>query len=815
MATSLLKFSLKTSLVKSIISEISSNIGKYFYAFGKSDPWFTIKGLSATLTEGSIEVVLTNGTTDGFLVGQLVTQTGGAGAFDGASRISSIIDNVTFEVTESHVTSGDVTFTIDDESVIESVSDLFEYETKTRNYLTLYKQIDSNDVAPIIKRFNWAQGYVYDMYREYTDSDPAYSGATTIDAAEFYVLTDQFNVYKCLDNNNNSPSFFKPTGTSPNPITLDDSYIWKYMYTIPVSMRNKFLSTTTMPVVTALTNQFYSKGSIVGYSIENSGEGMSSASYKVVGFKIYDGGTNYSGTPTISIEAAHQPAGTNAVVDTITMVNGKITNITMSNEGSGYSYPPVFTLTGTADVQAVIEPIIENTGLSYVNLLVSGDGRLEENPFVIDSIDVLDGGSGYDSITLLFTNPDLPYGVKASATVTIVDGVATEITVDEQGYGYSLPFYSVNDDSLASNIVRYEQTNIADPGAPGYTGSPGIGFKFRVNFKKNEAEIAAVLNSQGQVESVKVIKPGIGYTYASVNVDVDGDTLYGNPDYVEPSILLDFGVGNIESNQSTVEITAIPGAVYAIYIKNAGSGYTTVPNIRIEGDGTGATAEVVLSPYNTIQKINIITPGYGYTYASAILEDEFGQTPVSLEEAVLDVILPPQGGHGKDAISELYSKSVIFQTVLFNDRIFSKAIANNFRQICLVKNPKIYGKDISVRFGIGSSAELVLGSNTQTADFNQIFVSDILTDSSGNRYLVDAKYLNYDDNNHALMLTYLDNVVLGAGNTIGKTGVNFSISSVIEPAINKFSGEILTIDNRVKFAPTSEQIVVASNIISF
>jgi hypothetical protein len=798
MATSLLKFSFKTGLIKSVISEIASNISKYYYTFGKADPWFSITGLTATLVANSNTVTLTSGSTTGFLVGQLVTKSGGAGAFTENTKVESIVSETEFIVTEAHVTSGDVTFSIDDETVIEQAIDSYEYEIGVRNNAVLYKQIDANDVAPVIPRIDWTLGFVFDMYREYTLNDASFNGATSIDTAQFYALTDQYHVYKCLDNNNNSPSVYKPTTTSNTPFTLEDGYVWKYMYTIPITLRNKFLSTTLMPVTNALTTQFYSKGSIVGYSIEDQGFGYNKASYAVTGFRILNGGSGYTGSPTIAIELPHQETGTPAVVGTVTVVEGIITSIAMSEPGDGYSYPPVFTLTGVSSVEAIIEPIIENTGFSYTNLVVDGDGYLEENPYVVESIDIINGGDGYESITLLFTDPDLPNGIKAIATVEITDGVATGVTIDNQGYGYSNQFVSVTSNPNASNVVRYEQTNL--------TVTPGSGFEFRVNTRKNNAEIAPIINSNGEIEQIRVVKPGIGYTYASVTVDSDFDTQF-QPGFQEASILLDFGVGSIESNQSTVEITAIPGAIYAVYLKNRGFGYVGTPTVTIIGDGSGAEVEAELDDFGSIRKINVINAGVGYTIATAVIDG------FATEDAVLDVVLPPKDGHGSDAISELYAKTILFRTTLFKDTIYRQAIDNSFRQVCLVKNPKGFNSRTNLRLGIGSSAILAIGSNSQ-AGFGSIAINDILTKDS-NRFLVISKYEDYDANNDAILLGYLDNTVLSAGDTIGKEGANFTINSVILPSVNKFSGEVLTIDNRVKFSPSTDQIVIASNTITF
>lgn len=799
MATSLLKFSFKTGLIKAIISEIASNISKYYYTFGKADPWFSITGLTATLEANSNSVVLTSGTTEGFLIGQIVTQTGGTGEFDSTTRIESIVSSTEFIVTNAHVASGDVVFNIDDETIVEQAIDSYEYEIGVRNNAILYKQIDANDVAPVIPRINWQAGYVYDMYKEYSEQYPAFSGATALNQAEFYVLTDQYHVYKCLDNYNNSPSTFKPTSTSNVPFKTDDNYIWKYMYTIPITLRNKFLTSTVMPVTTALTTQFYSKGSIVGYSIENPGAGYNLSSYAVTGFKIINGGYGYTGEPSIVIESPHQESGEQAVVGNVVVQDGRIVEINMSSVGSGYSYPPVFTITGTSDIEAIIEPIIENTGFSYTNLVVTGDGYLEENPYVVESIEIIDGGEGYESVTLLFSSPDLPNGVKAEASVTVDEnGTVTAIDVVKEGFGYSNMFYSIMDDANAGNVVRYEQTNL------GLT--PGSGLQFRIVNKKNEAEIAPIINSNGQIEQIRVIKPGIGYTYASVNIETDFDTQF-QPGFVPASILLNFGVGNIESNQSTVEITAVPGAIYAIDIKNPGLGYLEPPAIEIQGDGVGATAEAIITEFGTLQKIVITNPGSGYTVATAIVNG------VATEPAEVDVILPPKDGHGSDAISELYAKSIMFKTILFKDNIYRRQIDNSFRQVCLVKNPKVFNSNTNLRLGISTSAILAIGANNQ-ADYNAIVENDILT-LGEKRYLVISKYDNYDENNNALLLSYLDNRLLAAGETIGKAGANFVISSVILPGVNKFSGETLTIDNRVKFTPSADQIIVASNTITF
>ena len=103
------------------------------------------------------------------------------------------------------------------------------------------KKINANDVSHVIPRNDWATGTVYPMYKH-----------TNINlyTSNFFVLTDQNNVYKCLYNNKGGQSTVKPTGFATTPFTTSDGYTWKYMYTISLGRANKFLTASHMPVQT-------------------------------------------------------------------------------------------------------------------------------------------------------------------------------------------------------------------------------------------------------------------------------------------------------------------------------------------------------------------------------------------------------------------------------------------------------------------------------------------------------------------------------------------------------------------------------------
>jgi hypothetical protein len=66
------------------------------------------------------------------------------------------------------------------------------------------------------------------------------------------------------------------------------------------------------------------------------------------------------------------------------------------------------------------------------------------------------------------------------------------------------------------------------------------------------------------------------------------------------------------------EVPSSTGGVESITITNPGFSYQGQPTVTILGDGTGATAEAVMTNNGTIKQINVITKGTGYT--SAILK---------------------------------------------------------------------------------------------------------------------------------------------------------------------------------------------------
>ena len=123
-------------------------------------------------------------------------------------------------------------------------NDHLDDQNNARRQFIGMQKLTSADVSHVVKRHNWTTGTVYVPW----DSDDAdiYDRNPC-----FYVLTNEFKVYKCLRNGNGAQSTVQPTHTTPTPTgSATDGYIWKYMYSITTADSEKFLTNAYMPVKT-------------------------------------------------------------------------------------------------------------------------------------------------------------------------------------------------------------------------------------------------------------------------------------------------------------------------------------------------------------------------------------------------------------------------------------------------------------------------------------------------------------------------------------------------------------------------------------
>ena len=339
-------------------------------------------------------------------------------------------------------------------------------EFYTFDDLLAAKRVTSSDVSICIPRRNWTTSTVYDYYRhDYgnrvtggTTTQSANSGATNLFDATFYVMTDDFNVYKVLDNNGNAASTVKPTGTSTSILTTGDGYKWKYMYTLSATQQANFLSTDFMAVA---TNSTVSSAAVDG--------AVNVVKIKTAG----SGGTN--GTHT---GVAIRGDGSSGVAS-VTVSGGAVTAVTVTTPGTGYTYAYIrnadivsagATGLSGSELDVIIEPkgghgfnavkelggffVMMNTNFEAGETSNSGDFTTA-NDFrrVALMRDIESGGSAASATTLR--------GTKA----VLVTSPSGDFTVDEEiNQATTGAVGKVVEWDSSNNILYYIQTRFNDEG---------------------------------------------------------------------------------------------------------------------------------------------------------------------------------------------------------------------------------------------------------------------------------------------------------------------------------------------------------------
>ena len=96
-------------------------------------------------------------------------------------------------------------------------------------------------------------------------------------------------------------------------------------------------------------------------------------------------------------------------------------------------------------------------------------------------------------------------------------------------------------------------------------------------------------------------------------------------------------LANIIDGVIIEEVPSTTNSIETISVINPGFGYTSIPTITINGDGTGATAYAVLSGSGTISKIIVDNGGNGYTAASVTITPATGDSTGQFAAAVANL----------------------------------------------------------------------------------------------------------------------------------------------------------------------------------
>lgn len=311
----------------------------------------------------------------------------------------------------------------------------------------------------------------------------------------------------------------------------------------------------------------------------------------------------------------------------------------------------------------------------------------------------------------------------------------------------------------------------------------------------------------------------------------------------------------LPSNASRVNVAnlAVNGSIDIVLIEDSGVNLPPSQTLytSIKGDGTGGVVSFTTNGSGSIVSAQVVERGSEYTYANILLRnghlfsDQSLTTPVATPAnatGALEVILPPQGGHGSDHETELNGKRVMTNIRLtYTEGSGDFPVDNDFRRIGIIKDPYNWGTTTyatsSTLSGLkaikitGATADYIVDEEiTQTVTGGTAkgtVVSWTLDEGSTTsgvlKYIqtsdahVDEGVVRNFESNGANAITGAQSAASGNVNTTYSNtllGVTFA-SGLANPEIENNSGDIIYIENRRLITRAPDQIEDIKLVIEF
>jgi hypothetical protein len=537
---------------------------------------------------------------------------------------------------------------------------------------------------------------------------------------------------------------------------------------------------------------------ITGDGINATATAQVSASGRVTAVVMADRGTDYT-TATVEIDP---PASINNVFDATTSVNLTTNTITITDHGFITGNRVIYTNGSDTSIGGL------TSGDTYFVILVDVDhiklASTYKNAMNFNELDLTSGATGTShtidlDVEQATANAVVYYGFGYSTTPTVdvthpfvADHVWTAAgLVDyENIVNYGDRFYQVATVGTDNSLGESPPTHLSGTVANGKVDLLFVGqsAKLSVFTAKTAAKVVPIIEN-GQIVSVITTDSGIGYTTATINAYGNGTGAILTPNLSH---------GDLNSRQANIELLATPGTIDVISVLNPGSSYASA-TITITGDGEGCVAEAVIEN-GGIAAINVIEPGFGYTKATVTIT---GNT--AAQQAYARAIVSPINGHGSDAVRELFAKDLSLSTTISTDRNLGFVVDNDYRQLGIIKNPRAFGATTRYTNFTGSTCYSITGNFLYA-----LLVADMsMTDESGNRFRLVATPATEPAANtvFTVLVQSLDNATPTIGEKINYGNTYAILSAVTNPTVNKYSGDLLFIDNRSSFQPTDEQTI--------
>ena len=278
-------------------------------------------------------------------------------------------------------------------------------------------------------------------------------------------------------------------------------------------------------------------------------------------------------------------------------------------------------------------------------------------------------------------------------------------------------------------------------------------------------------------------------------------------------------------NQKASRDDSLAAGIERIEVTAGGSGYTSAPTVTITGDGTGATATATISS-GAVTAITVTGKGTNYTRAKVVLSGGGGSLGTARAVIAPNYRGSEKSGHGTDPRAELGGFFMGVNVKLDGaDGSGDITVGNDFRQIMLVKNPLN---------GTGAAAGQIASSDTLKAmdylDFSNTFsvgsnvgsftVDEVITGQTSGAVAfvteIDTSngYVYYHQNEKTGYKSFSNGEEV-VGGTSSTNGTLESSNAVKAAELDRESGDILFLENRLPINRTATQIEDIKIILEF
>ena len=359
-----------------------------------------------------------------------------------------------------------------------------------------------------------------------------------------------------------------------------------------------------------------------------------------------------------------------------------------------------------------------------------------------------------------------------------------------------------------------------------------------------DVETAAASSGNGAIEVIHMTARGgqyqgeTGNLSAATNtttVTIAGTSISADDALVNSDIYFTSGDaagtgGTITDYNGTSKVVTFSPAVSSA--PSASDGYAIGPKIVISGDGQGANARATVNATGSINAVTVIAGGNNYSNASITVvtnssqSNSYNPSPA----ATLTPIIGPRGGHGSDAVQELGGFFSLVNARLEYSESNNFTTDNDFRKVGLLAQPKFANGDFATTSVVDQATSIVVSSWNGTA----FVVDELVTgatsgatgrviDFTGNNTLRLSDIIpagNSTTAGYNGIFGYFTNTEVIAANTSGAGGSGASATAngsgaIVGGDLERFSGDIIYVENRSPVSRASDQIEDVKLIIEF